>query len=103
MKEQSALSTEYVEVGIGATAADGTPVDVAALAVDLAIVPTAQGDPLEGDWAPAEHLRPGVVGVLVGPYGSNPRVLARGDYTVWHRTTDTPERPVDSAGRLRIT
>ncbi|MEV6905160.1 hypothetical protein [Amycolatopsis sp. NPDC051372] len=103
MKEQSALSTEYVEVLINATTPDGTSVDVDSLLVELAIVPVAQGDPLEGDWAAAAHLRSGVVGLLVGPFGGNARVLERGDYEVWHRTPDNPERPVAATGKLRIT
>jgi hypothetical protein len=102
MKEQSALDTEYVEVEIDATDPTGQPVDVGALVVELAIVPVAQGDPAEADWAAATHLRPGIVGLLVGPY-NNGRVLDRGDYLVWHRTTDNPERPVAPAGKLRIT
>ncbi|WP_432845960.1 hypothetical protein ACQPXB_35805 [Amycolatopsis sp. CA-161197] len=104
MKEQSALSTDRVEVQITATAPDGTEIDIDALPVDLAIIPAEQQrDPVEGDWAPAEHLRPGVVGLLVGPYGDTTRVLDRGDYQVWHRVTCSPERIVASAGKLRIT
>ncbi|MGW4485139.1 hypothetical protein ACWEOE_15030 [Amycolatopsis sp. NPDC004368] len=102
MKEQSSLSTDYVEVQITAITPDGAPVDVEALTVELAIVPVAQGDPDESDWAPAEHLRDGVVGRLVGPF-NNDFVPDRGDYLVWHRTTDNPERPVAPAGKLRIT
>lgn len=107
MITQSALSLEYVQAAITATAM-GTPVNPTSNPVAFAFtVGTAQpatGDWKTGAWDGTQPRTPGnayIAHCLVGPGGTV--TLSVGKYTMWVRITDTPEIPVVPFGLLHIT
>jgi hypothetical protein len=102
----SSLSTEYVKVQVTFTVA-GTDTDPTGDTVQMAF--KAPGtDPAGGDWVTGSWETDSTVAskpiryarALVGPAG---KVLAKGNYTVWVKVTDTPEVPAMQApGLLQV-
>lgn len=105
MASISSLSVEYIKVEVTFTVA-GVVTDPTADVVQLAF--KAPGtDPVGGDWVtgswesdvtvasrPIRYAR-----CLVGTGG---KVLAKGDYMVWVKVTDSPEAPAKIAGLLEV-
>lgn len=98
MITRSRLSKTYVRAKVTAVADDGSTIDPASLAVQLAIVPagTEPGDP---DWHDATHLYGDRFGLLCGPGAIE---LSVGDYDAWRRIADDPEDDVARFGQIRF-
>jgi hypothetical protein len=97
----SSLSSEFVKVPVRAEE-NGAVVNPTADVVELAFAPGLT-EPAGTAWNVAEWETAGAdyfARIVVGPLGV---VLAEGDWGVWVRVTDTPERPVHRAGTLTIT
>ncbi|HOY80523.1 MAG TPA: hypothetical protein PLB92_00150 [Rhodoglobus sp.] len=94
----SSVSVEYVRVKLTAD------VELNSQTVELAILSSQAAEPDDGDWHAATWLTPEgksrTAGVLVGTGGL---VLPNGEYWVWFRLTDNPEKPAKRAGQLIIT
>lgn len=98
MTSQPSVTLEYVRVRITAD------VELNTQPVFLAFLTDPDAEPVTGDFQAATWLgAPGLsrlAGVNVGPDGL---VLAEGDYQVWWKVIDNPEKPVRRAGSLTIT
>ncbi|MFE4857361.1 hypothetical protein [Streptomyces sp. NPDC056670] len=93
----AATSTEYVKVGVVATAGGstvdlGTPPKMAFLA--------GNADPVNGNWHAAEW-HSGSARILVGPDGGA-LTLTPGTYWVWTTWEAGAESPVYRSGRIRV-
>lgn len=102
----SSESLEYVRVPIEAKE-DGEVVDPTGDMVEMAFIklvdPDDMGEPTSADWNMAEWETDSgdyFARCLVGPAGT--AVLDEGDYAVWVRIFDTPERPVRRSGTLTV-
>ena len=107
MITQSALSLQYVQVAVMATAA-GAPynptVDTVAFAFMGGNTNPGPTDWKAGSWDGTTIRQPGAAyqaQCLVGPGGTV--TLTAGTYTMWIKITDAPEIPVINVGLLRIT
>lgn len=107
MITQSALSCQYVQAAVTATAA-GVPYNPTVDTVQFAFM-TGNTNPGTADWKAGswDGTTPRPPGstytaqCLVGPGGTT--VLAAGTYAMWIKITDTPEIPVINVGPLKIT
>jgi hypothetical protein len=103
---QSALSLQYVQAAVTATAA-GAPVnptsDVVQFAFKAGGANPASGDWVTGSWDGTATRGPGnayIAQCLVGPGGTI--TLGVDTYTMWIKVTDSPEIPVIPVGLLQI-
>lgn len=107
MITQSAVSLQYVQAAVTATAA-GAPVNPTSDVVQFAFMPGSTA-PGSSDWKTGtwDGTAPRLTGngylaqCLVGPGGTI--ALAAGTYTMWIKITDSPEVPVMQVGLLQIT
>jgi len=104
---QSAASTEYVRVGVGATA-NGVAIDPTADNLQMAFVP-AGNTPAGGDWKAATWETDATVTppvyyarCLVGPAPGLITLTANTIYDVFVKVTDNPEVVVRNTGGLGI-
>lgn len=104
MIKQSALSLQYVQAQVSATAA-GSPINPTGDVVQFAF-PLDGAQPstwYTGSWDGTSPRSNGmyVAHCLVGPGGTV--TLTAGSYNVWVKVTDSPEVPVIDVGLLQIT
>lgn len=98
MITKSRLGPTYVRAKINGTADDGTSIDPATLAVEIAVVP-AGTQPADTDWYVATHLYGDRFGLLCGAGALD---LPAGDYDTWRRIADVPEIDVARFGQIRF-
>jgi hypothetical protein len=98
MIRRSRLSRTYVRARITGSADDGTPIDPASLAVQLALVPVG-AQPADADWHDATHLAGALFGLLVGPGAVE---YPAGDYDAWRHIADDPEDDRERFGQIRF-
>jgi hypothetical protein len=96
---RSRLSRTYVRAKITGTTNDGTPIDPATLAVQLAIVPI-HTEPADADWHDATHLNGDLFGLLAGP--GAPVNPGAGDFDIWRHIADDPEDDKERFGQIRF-
>jgi hypothetical protein len=96
----SSLSVEYVEVPVAFTVA-GVVTSPTGDTVQLAF-PLAGVDPVGGDWVSGSWEAGGPPYIARTLVGTGGKVLAKGNYDIWVKVTDSPEVPAKKAGFLKV-
>lgn len=107
MHSQSAASTEYVRVAVGATA-NGAAIDPTVDNVEMAVIPAGseidEDDWLTASWETDETVDPVVyyARCLVGPPPGLITLAAGNIYDVYVKVADNPETVVRNTGGLGV-